>query len=845
MRAAIVFALFALAVPPLAQETKPATPPATPQVPARKPTDPKPYKEVITAEAKTQTGLFKVHRIDDKLFWEIPAGAFGREMLWQTEIAQLPQGAGYPGTSAGTQVVRLERRNNKVFMRMVGHGLRTSDHGGGLAKGIAMNSVEPIVQAWDIQALGEGDAPVIEVTQLFMTDPTDFQVKPLIGGAGVDPGKSYLDSVKVFPINIETRSMLTFMRGPRGFSFFGGNDGPSVNASTVTALVHYSLVLLPEKPMMGRLKDSRIGYFTVGFDQIDPTNRVKPTEYITRFRLEKKNPSQAVSEVKQPIVFYLAREVPEYFRPYIKKGIEQWQTAYEKAGFKNAIIAKDAPSEKEDPNWDAEDARYSVIRWAPSRIANAMGPSIQDPRSGETISAHIIFWHNIIDILESWYFCQCGAIDPRANKLPLPDALKGELVQYVTAHEVGHTLGLEHNFRSSVARSIQQLRDPEFMKTHAVSSSIMSYSRNNYVAQPGDGITSSTNGIIGEYDDFAIDYGYRVIPGATTPQEEVPNLDRLLSRQITDRTVRFGNYKYYGLDPTTQSENIGDDAVTATRLGLKNLDRTAANLVKATARFGEDYSYTQNIFSEMVFHRMIWLDHVMSQVGGVVENDVHAGRGGAVFAPVPAATQRNAVVLLVNEGLNPQAGLMQPSIINRLSFQGVYAPFLGTANMILNGLYDDGIANRLGEQKVRGVAVPYALEELVATVQAGVWRELAANTPKTDTYRRSLQRNYLDLVDRKLIGASRSRSDLGPVLKENLRAMRPALKLAIARASDGATRRHLTECQAEIKRILAGRPRQGGGGGSMFEFSMFGLKPNPNARGCFDMLAGLRQKLGN
>jgi hypothetical protein len=820
-----VLAALMVAVPSgLSQDKKgspaEAPPPRTKAITPPKAGDLKKYDEVITKEAKTQAGVFAVHQLNDKVYFEIPQDALGRLMLWQAEVAKGPGGSSWGGAALGDAVLKWERRGNKMYLWKV--GFRKRSDGKAVQAAVEAASTDSIIAVFPVEAEGKDRSAVIQVTSMFLAGLPDLSVSRAAGGGGsVDEARSYLADVKAFPTNIEVRSLLTFRGGGGGPALPLGLSPPGGGGRSVTALVHQSLVMLPEEPMRGRYFDPRVGYFTESFDNYaDPKSWTVTKQFITRYRLEKKDPAAAVSEPVKPITFYLSNEIPEKWRTHLKKGVEDWNPAFEKAGFKNAVVCKDAPTKAEDPNWDPEDARHSVIRWVAEPVANAMGPHVHDPRSGEIISAHIIFWHDVVKLAQLWYFVQCSAVDERARTLPLPDELTGALLRYICCHEVGHTLGLRHNHRASQAYSVSQLRDPNFCATHGSVASIMSYGRFNYVAQPGDNVKCLIP-VVGPYDDFAIAWGYKPLPDAKTAEDEKKALDDLASKQINEPFLRFGGEDGPSLvDPTVLTENIGSDPVEATAMGLKNLDRVTGYLLAATTGKGEDFKLLEDAYKEVLSHRARWFGAVTKQVGGVVEYRTLGGRGDETFVRIPKEKQKAAVQFLLANAFTTPTKLLNPKVINQFKYSGVANDVASQQKAILTSLLSASRLNRLFDAEVLSGDKAYTVVELVGDVQAGLFSELKADAPKVDPLRRNLQRVYLDLLKKEfdaeappsgpggrplpLFGDDAGRvTELRAVARVALGRLEKQIVAAQPKAKDAATQAHLEDLLAEVRAILA------------------------------------------
>lgn len=789
---------------PAAAQEEPETPPDTvEQAAARDTTEEdeeeeeiKPYDEVVTEEAVTDSGLFVVHRVEEKLYYEIPRSELGRVALWVSRIAKARHGTGYGGLKTASRVVRWEYRPREqaVLLRNVSYEI-VADSSEPIYRSVQAASFEPVIASFDVETFGPDSTPVVDVTELFTTDVPEFSPKEMIGANSLDTNRTFLEEVLVFPENIEVRSLMTYRGGDDdedGNPFFGG--GP---ARTISLVMHHSMVRLPEEPMRPRLADERVGFFQVQqYDYGRPEHRAPERNYVTRWRLECPEGETTPCEPVEPIVFYVGPGTPERWKPYVKAGIEAWREAFREAGFRNAIVGRYPPSEAEDPAWHPEDARYSVVRWTPSTTENAYGPHVHDPRSGEILEADIQMFHNVMNLLRGWYFTQVAPLDDRAADLPLPDSLMGRLVQYVASHEVGHSLGFPHNMKASSAFPVDSLRSATFTAEHGVEASIMDYGRMNYVAQPGDGARLIPK--IGPYDEFATMWGYRPIPEAETPDAEKPTLDEWARRQEDNPWLRFGSAD--GIDPSAQTEDLGSDPVAATRLGLRNLRRIVPMMLEATSEEGESYETLEELYGRLVGQWEDEMGHVVTLVGGVYQERKRYGQEGVVHTPVSRAKQREAMSFLLENAFRPPTFLVDPNLVRRFEPTGTVDRLSDAQADLLEELLSDRRLNRLVEQSaVRSGGEPYAPAEMLADLRGGVWSELDEGGRFTiGPYRRELQRAWT----RTMIDKLDNDSDIGALTRGELRDVVATIDERVSAAGDRVTRLHLIDARDRIQRAL-------------------------------------------
>jgi hypothetical protein len=752
----------------------------------------KKYDEVITTNAITKNGLFRVHQIDENLYYEIPPDALDIDLLWVTQISETTAGSSYAGMPVGDRVVRWELRGDQVLLRDVHYDIRaeTSDP---IAKAVKASNLAPIIRAFEVKAYGKDKSPVIDVTDLFKKDVPEFSPRRALHAGAMDNVRSFIEEFKAFPRNINIRVLASFAPGKQKGS--DSDEGPQI--SGITAVVCHSMVKLPEHQMKPRRHDSRVGFFTEDFTDYSDRedHEAENVRYILRWRLEKKDPEAKISEPVKPIVFYVSREVPEKWKSYVKAGIEDWSPAFEAAGFTNAIIGKYAPDPQDDPDWDVEDARISSIRWLPSDIENAFGPQVHDPRSGEILSADVRMFHNVQKLVRDWYFVQASPCDPRAQKLPLPDDLEGELIRFVVAHEVGHSLGLPHNMKASSSYSIEQLRNPEWTKKNGTAPSIMDYARYNYVAQPGDGAALMPK--VGPYDYFAINWGYHQFP---KDADEKAELEKLLRVQVDQPLYRFGDPNSE-VDSTQQTEDLGSNAVEATRLGLRNLERVAGYLVKATAKPGKDYELLSNEYGALLSQWDREMGHVANVVGGVEEINLYYGDADRRFFPNPADYQQQAVSFLLEHGLSSPSNFTGEDIIGRLTAEGTAQRILDAQNSVLKSLISRQRIDRLAEIEQTSTNAVYPPQKLFTDLRGGLFRELSNKPVEIDLYRRNLQRSYVDLLSAN-IKTPAVNSDLPAYSRAELEAIRAEIQKTDISSAKPIVQTHLKDLAARITRAL-------------------------------------------
>jgi hypothetical protein len=788
------------------------------------------YRTVVPPSAQTDRGLFDVHRVGDRLLFEIPDSLLGRDMALMSRIARTQHGLAEGGARmAPNMVVRWERRGDRIHLRAVSHDV-TADDGTPLHVAVENSNFPPVLQSFPVQAVGQGTR-VIDVTDLYLGDVPAFamprQQRSRLGVRAYDRDRSWLEWTRSFPINIEVRVVRTYAA-----------DQPPSNArgGSISAEVNHSMILLPEEPMMPRLYDERVGFIS-----IEQTNYssdfqgVRPDRYIRRYRLEPSDPEAwARGELVEPIkpwVWYIDPATPEQWVNYFIAGVEEWNSAFELAGFRDAIQARRAPTPEEDPEFSLLDARYSVIRYVatPTRSANS-GGDVVDPRSGEVIRAHTNQYHGLDERLRWWLVSQLAAANPQFRTSRLTDEDLGEALRYVVSHETAHSVGLPHNQRANFVFPIDSIRNPAFVERMGHSGSSVGRTRYNYAAQPGDGVAPERR--IGEWDRFAVLWGYRPIPEARTPQEELPVLNRWITERAHLPWFRFASAQF-GMDvewdPYRMTEGISDDPVEAAVLGMSNLRVAAAGLLDWLLQPGDDYYEVEAHYLQLLTQWNRFAEHAAAAVGGSWTHHKRFGEEGVVYTPVEPEYQRKAMRFIDEHVLSTPEWALDAELLRRIEHAGAVERIRAYQELAVQRLLNHARLARMIEHEAFLGDTTYRPADMLDDTRAMIWREVAARAP-IDTYRRNLQRAYLDQAHHLLHEAVSShwepppsgnlrvssnddpplnadlhigQSDMRPLMRDQLRLLDREVDTALRRGvPDRMTRIHLEDVRVRIARAL-------------------------------------------
>lgn len=825
-------------------DTKTPPIPATPAKPAETPkTGPKPYKEVITDKAKTTKGLFTVHKVEDKYYFEIPDSLMGREIM---TITRITKAATIPGTYGGEllnrQVINFEKGpENKVFLRAIQYINVSPDSTAPMYKAVKNSNVQPIAQAFDIKAFRKDSAnrlssTIIEITDFFKGDNQIVSLPPLTKTlykiTSIAADRSYIQGIKTFPMNTEIRTVKTFNGSPPTPSFGLPSPSPIPSVSipaiaasgAVTMEINTSMVLLPKESMKQRYYDPRIGYFANGYTVFEEGGqRTEDRTFAVRWRLEPKNAEDATKqkqgeliEPKKPIVYYIDPATPAKWRKYLKLGVDDWQKAFEAAGWKNAIRGEILADN--DTTISLEDARYSAIRYFASDIENAYGPNVNDPRSGEILESHIGWYHNVMKLLKKWYMTQGAAVDPRARKNKFDDELMGDLIRFVSSHEVGHTIGLRHNFGSSSTIPVENLRNPAWIAAHGHTPSIMDYARFNYVAQPEDGV-KDLYPRIGEYDIWAIKWAYQTLEGATPDDDQKTLNKQFIAEYAKNPRIWFGT-ESNPYDPRTQSECLGDNNMLASDYGIKNLKRILPNLSQWTKEEAQDYDMLTESYNEIVNQYRRYVGHVTKNVGGIYETPKSSDEQGAVYEPTPRAIQKDAVLWLNRQVFETPTWLLDEKIMSKTRpDQGIDA-ISKIQEATLNTLFAPDRMQRFIETNAKFPS-SYNMDELFTDVRTSIWSELRSRK-MIDASRRNLQKIFVEKMIATLnasgvipsfgfgnrgsvvpLAVDPRKTDIISVTRGHLLVLKDEIKSALYQPTlDKMSKYHLQDCLFRIEKAL-------------------------------------------
>ena len=784
----------------------------------KKPKKEKTYEDVITKDAVTDNGLFDIHKVKEKYYFEINDSLIGRDMMMVTRVVKMATEIPLTAHKLSEQVIKWEKFDNQILLRVASYSKFANDSLP-IYEAVSNSNFEPIIASFKIEIENKSNnSYVIDVSNLFLSDIKAFGFpqsrRKSYKISSLDRKLSFIESQKSFPLNIEVRHIKTY------------KSSDSKNGQ-ISMLLNNSIILLPKVPMRKRYFDQRVGWITSR--QIDyglDNQEAETVRYLRRWRLEVKDEdiekfkNGELVEPKNPIVFYIDPGTPIKWRKYIKQGIEDWQLAFENAGFKNAIIAKNPPTKEEDPDWSSEDIRYSVFRYLASTTINANGGQVADPRSGEILQFDVNWYHNVLKLLRNWWVVQTGAVNPDARSVELKNEVMGEGVRFVAAHEVGHAIGLPHNMGSSSAYPVDSLRSATFTKKYGTAPSIMDYARWNYVAQPGDeGVAlmpsywDTPN--IGIYDKYSIKWGYKPLLDVSEEEEKSILKSWIIEKQ-DDLAYRYGDA---GIDPSSQTEDLGDNAIKASEYGIANLKKILPNLIDWATKDGEDYSDLREMYNTVLSQFRRYMGHVTNNIGGVYQYYKTSDQDGAVYTHVEKNHQKACVNFLNKHLFETPHWMINKNILNKIEFAGTLNRIRSLQSSYLNRVLDFGRMARIIENEAINEGNAYSLIEMMTDLRKGIFNELYTNE-SVDAYRRNLQLAYIDRINyimneeqnsipswarSRVTSIKVSQSDIRTVAVGQLIELKKDIKKSIKRTNDKMSVLHLKMISKKIDKILDGK----------------------------------------